>query len=72
MPATLTRNYAVKGMSCEHCRTAVDEHVSRVEGVETVAIDLGSGLVEVRGSSFGDDPIEGAVEAAGFQLDEGQ
>ncbi len=70
MPATLTRNYAVKGMSCEHCRAAVDEHISEVEGIENIAVDLGSGLVEVSGSGFSDDAIKGAVEAAGYQLSE--
>ena len=72
MPVTITRNYTVEGMNCEHCRAAVDEHVFEVEGVETVAVDLGSGLVEVSGSSFSDDAIKGAVEAAGFQLGDGQ
>ncbi len=70
MAVTITRTYTVEGMSCEHCRTSVDEHISELEGVENVAIDLGSGLVEVSGSGFSDDVIKGAVEAAGYQLSE--
>ncbi len=72
MSESITRNYTVEGMSCEHCRVSVDEQISELEGVENVAIDLGSGLVEVSGSGFDDDAIKGAVEAAGYQLNEGQ
>lgn len=70
MAVTVTRAYSVEGMSCEHCRASVDEHISAVEGVENVAVDLASGLVEVSGSGFDDAAVKGAVEAAGYRLDE--
>ena len=70
MTATITRTYTVEGMSCDRCRASVDQHISQAEGVENVAIDLTSGLVEVSGSGFDDDAVKGAVEAAGYQLSE--
>ncbi len=68
MAATIIRTYTVEGMSCAHCRASVDEQIAEVEGVETVAVDLTSGLVEVGGSGFSDDAIRSAVEEAGYQV----
>jgi copper chaperone len=63
-----SHTYTVSGMSCEHCRTAVSEEVSSVDGVQEVAIDLESGRVDVRGEGFGDEAIAEAVEEAGYEL----
>ncbi len=63
-----TRTYAVEGMSCEHCRASVNSHVAELEGVESVDVDLASGVVEVRGRGVSDSAVEAAVEEAGYQL----
>ena len=36
--------YTVSGMSCGHCKAAVEEEVARVPGVEFVNADLDSKL----------------------------
>ena len=68
MSSTTTRSYTVKGMSCEHCRASVAEEIGEIAGVESVAVDLASGVVEVSGRGFSDDAVTGAVEGAGYEL----
>jgi copper ion binding protein len=62
------RRYAVSGMTCEHCVAAVTEEVGGVPGVTAVDVDLASGSVAVRGASFTDDAISGAVAEAGYEV----
>ena len=66
--STTTREYVVKGMTCEHCRIAVTKEVSDVAGVDAVDVDLGSGRVGVAGQGFTDDAIAAAVEHAGYEV----
>lgn len=65
MSATLT--YTVPGMHCGHCEAAVTAEVSAVEGVESVAVDLDSKLVEVTGELLDDGAIREAIEEAGYE-----
>ena len=63
-----TREYAVQGMTCEHCKRSVTEEVSGVAGVERVDVDLASGRVAVTGEGFDDHAIGAAVEEAGYEV----
>ena len=63
------REYAVNGMTCEHCVLAVSEAVSEVAGVEQVDVDLASGRLAVRGVDFRNDEIRAAVAEAGYEVD---
>lgn len=62
-----TNVYLVPGMSCAHCRSAVQEELSAVPGVETVTVDLDSKQVEVRGTSLDDGAIRAAIVEAGYE-----
>jgi len=62
-----TAVYVVPGMSCEHCEAAVIEELSAVPGVESVAVDLESKRVEIRGRSLDDAAIRAAIEEAGYE-----
>lgn len=60
---------SVGGMSCNHCVMSVTEEVSEIEGVESVEVELASGLVTVVGSRHvAQDEIAAAVATAGFTL----
>ena len=63
-PSSLT--YVVAGMSCDHCKVAVTEEVSKVAGVETVDVDLDAKLVRVHGASLDDDALVAAIDEAGY------
>ena len=59
--------YTVSGMSCGHCKAAVEEEVGRVPGVESVTADLDSKLVVVRGDDLEDDALRAAIDEAGYE-----
>jgi copper chaperone len=56
----------VSGMSCQHCSGAVARALESVSGVESVQVDLATGLARIDG----DASIEALVEAvaeAGYE-----
>jgi copper chaperone len=61
-----TREYDVKGMTCEHCALSVTEEVSELPGVN-VNVNLGSGRLVVRGD-VDDEAVRAAVMEAGYEV----
>ena len=60
----------VEGMSCAHCKAAVEEELGKLSGVEHSNADPQTNIVEVRydeGSVTTDD-LRGAVEEAGYTV----
>ena len=63
---TTTRTYSVPGISCDHCKHAIESEVSTVEGVDVVVVDVDAKLVTVSG---GDDAaIRAAIDEAGYDV----
>ncbi|MFD8973256.1 MULTISPECIES: heavy-metal-associated domain-containing protein [Streptomyces] len=61
--------YAVSGMTCGHCRTAITKSVSALDGVISVDVDVNGGLVTVTTGGEPDDAaIAAAVDDAGYEL----
>ncbi|KQX59393.1 MULTISPECIES: heavy-metal-associated domain-containing protein [unclassified Streptomyces] len=61
--------YAVSGMTCGHCRTAITKSVSALDGVLAVDVDVDAGLVTVTTGGEPDDAaITAAVDDAGYEL----
>jgi copper chaperone CopZ len=61
--------FTVTGMTCDHCRRAVTQEISAVDGVESVAVDLASGTVTVTSDRPVDRAdIAAAVDEAGYVL----
>jgi copper chaperone CopZ len=61
--------FAVTGMTCDHCRHAVTQEISDVDGVESVAVDLATGTVTVTAAQPVDRAdIAAAVDEAGYVL----
>ena len=61
--------FTVTGMTCEHCRRAVTEEISGVDGVESVSVDLATGSVTVTAARPVDRAdIAAAVDEAGYAL----
>ena len=59
--------YTVSGMSCSHCKAAVEEEVGRVPGVSSVTADVDSNLVVVRGEGIEDAALRAAIDEAGYE-----
>ena len=66
---TQTKTYTVKGMTCNHCRANTEKVIRTVKGVESVSVDLHSGIATVTGSDIDDTAIRDAVESIGFTLE---
>jgi copper chaperone len=65
----VTTRYAVKGMTCGHCVSAVSAEVGRIDGVSGVDVDLASGSVTVTSAAALDDAaVRDAVDEAGYEL----
>ncbi|MEW6636228.1 MAG: cation transporter [Actinomycetota bacterium] len=60
----------VEGMSCGHCKAAVEEELNKLPGVEYSNADPQTGTVEVRydESRTTTEDLEGAVEEAGYTV----
>ena len=59
--------YTVSGMTCGHCKAAVEGEVGRVAGVESVNADVDSKLVVVRGDGLVDEALRAAIDEAGYE-----
>lgn len=58
--------YAVEGISCGHCTTAITEEVERLGGVASVEVDLERKRVAVRGEDLDDAAVRAAIDEAGY------
>ena len=64
-----TRVYQVRGMSCDHCKSAVKKAISGIAGVKDVEVDLATGRVTVTYEGDLDDTrVREAVEDAGYEV----
>jgi copper ion binding protein len=64
-----TTQYPVKGMTCDHCATAVSVGVGRLDGVTDVRVDLAAGVITVASTAVLDDKaVREAVDEAGYEV----
>ena len=66
MTSTLT--YSVPGVSCAHCKQAIEGEVSQVRGVDSVAVDLDAKTVTVSGEPLDEAAIVEAIDEAGYEV----
>jgi copper chaperone len=62
-----TRLYSVPGISCGHCKAAIEGEVGKVAGVERVEVDVEAKTVRVEGAAS-DQAVRGAVDEAGYEV----
>ena len=63
-----TITYSVPGVSCAHCRTAITNEVSRVEGVDSVDVDLDAKTVRISGEPLDEQALIAAIDEAGYEV----
>ncbi|MCG8310586.1 MAG: permease [Cytophagales bacterium] len=59
----------VSGMTCNHCKSNVENNLSTITGIENIEIDLESGKVKMRGGDIDLDAVKDKVESIGYQYD---
>ena len=59
------------GLACPFCAYGIEKQLSKIEGVEAVETDIGSGTVTItlrEGASLSEENARNAVEKAGFTM----
>jgi copper chaperone len=65
----ITQRFDVTGMTCDHCARSVGKEIGKIDGVDSVDVDLVSGLVTVMSTTEVDPSrIATAVDEAGYAL----
>ena len=63
----MTHELIVSGMTCNHCRAAVAQALTKVPGVEHVSVDLASGRATIQAPpDVAAATLVAAVEAQGY------
>jgi len=61
--------YIVNGMTCGHCASSVTEQLTKIDGVQSVDVDLASGNVVVTSENpLAREDVTDAVTEAGYEL----
>jgi copper chaperone CopZ len=66
MSETIT--HSVPGVSCAHCRSAIEREVAQLPGVGAVEVDLDAKTVTVTGEQLDDRAVVAAIDAAGYDV----
>jgi copper chaperone len=59
--------YNVPGISCDHCKNAIEAEVAKVPGVSSVTVDIEAKTVAVDGDAA-DDAVRAAIDEAGYDV----
>ena len=63
-----TQTYAVTGMTCGHCESAIRAEVAQIPGVEQIEVSASTGRLAVTaGAPVEDGAVLAAVDEAGYQ-----
>jgi copper chaperone len=63
----MTRNFEVPGVTCDHCKRAIEGEVGQLEGITEVVVDIDKTLVTVDGIAA-DEAIVTAINEAGYEV----
>ena len=62
-----TITYSVPGVSCAHCKAAIEGEVAGVPGVTSVDVDLDAKTVTVVGEQLDAGALVAAIDEAGYE-----
>jgi len=63
----MARTYSVPGISCGHCKDAIEGTLSELSGIDRVEVDIEGKTVTVEGDAT-DDAILAGIEDAGYEV----
>jgi copper chaperone CopZ len=62
-----TRTYSVPGISCGHCKNAIEGELTPLKGVQSAVVDIDAKTVTVVGEITEAD-VRAAVDEAGYEV----
>lgn len=62
-----TRTYFVPGISCGHCKAAIEGELAPLDGVESALVDIDAKTVTVTGD-IAEVDVRSAVDEAGYEV----
>jgi copper chaperone len=62
-----TRTFDVPGISCGHCKAAIEGALDGLGGVKSATVDIDAKTVSVEGSAS-DEAITAAIDEAGYEV----
>ena len=60
--------FIVKGMTCGHCKAMVEKNLSKLNGVESVTVELATRETNIQGTPDPDE-IKAVIEDLGFTIE---
>jgi len=63
----MTRVFRVPGISCDHCKQAIEAGVGKLSDVDRVEVDVGRRSVTVVGGAS-DEAVRAAIDEAGYDV----
>jgi copper chaperone len=63
------RTYQVPGISCGHCKAAIEGEVHKLKGVDRVEVDVEARTVAIEGTAT-EDSVRAAIDTAGYDVAE--
>jgi copper chaperone len=64
-----TAIYLTPGISTGHCQAAMIEELARLDGINSVVVDLEARLVRVTAEQTDDAAVIAAIDAAGYEAE---
>jgi copper chaperone len=61
----MTRTFTADGISCDHCKRAIEAEVGALDGVDTVVVDVAARTITVAGPAP-DGDVLAAIDRAGY------
>jgi copper chaperone len=62
-----TRTYSVPGISCGHCKSAIEGEIAPLTDVDSVSVDIDAKTVLVVGD-ITEEAVRAAVDEAGYEV----
>jgi len=65
----MEKKIIVKGMKCNHCKTAVENELKEIEGVQEIKIELETGEVIIKSEKeIPGEKIKNIIEELGYKV----
>jgi copper chaperone len=61
------RTYTVPGISCGHCKSAIEGEVGQLSDVDSVVVDIDAKTVTVDGDAS-EEEVKAAIDEAGYEV----